>query len=225
MAVSYTPSPSALKTLLLAVIQKGVPNEVSDAYLLQSGLQKDDKGAPSQNAKRTRNVIQKMGLIDEDYKPTNLWTKSRSERKEAFLEGLEKLYPNDNSALSSYESATDEELFDFFKGGSGLGDQTVKICVSTFNTIRDAALKGEEALVGQTKTQKKAASSKPTKPAPSKSKSGKTDTSDGRSSNQSGLVSQPQMVVNIQLQVPPDPTGEVYDKFFKSMRKYLHSDE
>ena len=27
--------------------------------------------------------------------------------------------------------------------------------------------------------------------------------------------------INVQLQVPPDATGEIYDKFFEAMRKHL----
>ena len=218
----YAPSVTALNLLLNAVLTKGRPNNVTDAYLKQNGLPTDNSGGLAANAKRARRVILHMGLIDDEHASTELWTSVRSDRKTALLNGLKNLYPDENNALSSYEGATDDELFDFFKGGSDLGDATVGMCVSTFKAIRNAAIVGVEEVKAKTAAAKakpeKAAKAKPTpsskpddKPTDAKQKNVEVASAPG-----------PEVIVNIQLQVPADPTGEVYDKFFASMKKYLY---
>ena len=229
MALNYCPNTNALKKLLLAALTKGVPPMIDDKYLLQSGLLADANGKLSTNAKRVRKVLVAMNFIDSGFVPTDLWTQVRTDNN-AFLKGLTNLYPDESSVLSSYEDADDNELFQFFKGDSQLGDNTIKMCVATFKTIRDAAIIGKDSLVSSSSTSLSISSSNSASRKIQKNSPTKKDTNNQKDSNSQDSTPLaipsvgPQIVVNIQLQVPEDLSGEVYEKFFQSMKKHLYPD-
>lgn len=227
MAFEYTSSTTELKRLLNAVTEKGVPGKVDDKYMVQNGCQTDRSNKPSGNAKRARKVLMGMGLIDGEFQPTDLWKVTREKPEKGLMEGLKKLYPNENGMLN-YEVDSDEGLFNYFKGGSLVGAPAIKMCIANFKLIREVALKGVEALKDKPK------SKKPTTTSGQPSKKNKAETkpkADDKPSSQEERkpsitpVNTPQVVINIQLQVPSDTTGDVYEKFFQSMQKNLFPKE
>ncbi|MDD9797580.1 MAG: DUF5343 domain-containing protein, partial [Alphaproteobacteria bacterium] len=192
---------------------EGVPKKKVDSKFLV-----DKKIAESSsNAASIRSVIQAMGLIDEQSIPTEMWKGARTDFDKTMLEGLKKAYPDEKDTLT-YEEDGEATLEKYFtKTNPELSSGTIKKCVKTFLIIQ-AAANGKLDKQKETKSARKpTGQSKPTKKVPGAITSKQAKSKIEVSSSQS--QQQPQVAINIQLTVPQDSTGEVYDKFFAAMKR------
>lgn len=115
------------------------------------------------------------------------------------------------SLFHTYPNAhqqSNEALKNFFKAHSSVGDAAVAKMLSTFKALAAVADFGE---AGERSAEDTAPSSTPVTAA----------LQPLTSTRQIGSGGGVTLNLNIELQVPSDPTGEVYEKFFAAMKKHL----
>ena len=169
-----------------------------------------DYGYTSSNDRSIVSVFKYIGLTDDSGAPTNRWRKARADSKVAVAEGVIEGY---TSLYSIYPNAHDrdtETLNNFFKSKTDVGEATLRRILATFRSLADYG-KFDEAR-----------------------ETGSVDRTDAEGSNEkmekSGgqvyeatLRSKSGMMINlnVELTLPPDENGKVYEAFFKAMRKHL----
>ena len=202
MTYPYVASPDKLKSLLkMMATEVGIPNKFDIKFLKSLGF-------TSSNDKRLLLVIKFIGLAEEKGAPTDLWRDLRGDSKVAIARGIRRGYADLFSHYPDAQLRDDEAIRTFFSANTSLGSQAVGRIVRTFRTLC------EMADFSDTKSAAPAKAKPATKPSAEVSKPGATvqtrEVADGLTVN-----------INVQLQVPPDATGEIYDKFFEAMRKHL----
>lgn len=221
MTIRYAKKQQDLGNLLRAVKEKGKPQQVDDKYLITIGFKDEGNRRVSSNSKSARMVFVGMGFLGEDYVPTKLWEDARKDDK-IFLDGLKTLYPDVNGVITDYENVSDDDLSGFFKGLSdGIGTSTIGLCIKTFRAIYNAS---QGNIADQPKQKKEGGGNKPENKVGRKNKTRAILEPQPVAPVATPEV-MPQVAVNIQLQVPSDPTGEVYEKFFAAMKKHLLTNE
>jgi len=208
MKTKYATNQGDLRKILRRIRDEGMPSKVDKIFLKKIDITNDHSMG------RIRAVIRTMGLIDDQLAPTEVWEKARKNFKETMLESLKKLYP-DASNFLTYKDDDREKLKKHFRSETGLGSVAIEMATSTFLTIQAAAngnldeqkeAKPARKLARQSKLPKRVTVSTSSKQAERKVE---------------GNSPQPQVAINIQLTVPQDSTGEVYDKFFAAMKRHL----
>ena len=207
MTFPYTQNPGNLIAVIEKISDHGVPEKFTQKEL---GVW----GYASSNDRRIIVVLKYIRFIDDKGAPTDLWKKARTQAKAAVGEGVRAGYADLFKTFPNAHKRDNEALTNYFKGNTNVGDAAVKRMVSTFKSLAEF---GKFDHAGGD-----APSSDVMPPA--------ADLTGGAaippqvvppiSTNSSG----PAVNINIELQLPADPTGEVYDKFFSSMKKYLYSE-
>lgn len=217
--IKYAKIQEYLKKVLRYIRDESIPNKVGTPFLKKRGVTPD-------NISNIRSVIQAMGLIDKDHKPTETWAKARKDFEKTMLECLKNLYPDDDNFLK-YKDDSNEDLEQYFKAeGDKLGKGARDMARRTFLTIQDAA----NGKLGEQKGKKSPRkSTKQNKPPKKRDETpifnqgeNKTEVSSPQAQQQPQGPRETQVVINIQLTVPEDPSGKVYEKFFAAMKKYLY---
>ena len=202
MAYFYVASPEKLKTLLKKMAQEvGVPNKYDTKFLKSLGF-------TSSNDSRMLGAIKFIGLADEKGTPTVLWKELRANSKDAVAKGVRQGYADLFSHYPDAHVKDDEALRTFFSAQTTLGAQAVAKMVRTFKAFCEM---GDFSPEKSTAPAKVKPTAKDADEVPSRVSAVKTkEIADGLTVN-----------INVQLQVPPDATGEIYDKFFEAMRRHL----
>jgi hypothetical protein len=203
MSYPYVQSPEKFVSFLKKLPVIGIPAKFTVKALKSLGF-------TSSNDERFIPVIKFIGLLDSTGVPTVLWKEMRANAATALAKGLRQGYADLFSQHPNAHQLDDEALRTFFSVHSGLGAAAVARMVSTFKTVSQlsdpntlAADIVEEA--SEDAPVRADASSNSRKPRITQ-----TNGSEGMTIN-----------INIQLQVPADATGEIYEKFFEAMRKHL----
>lgn len=200
MAYPYVMSTEKLKEFLVKISGIGIPTQVDGKFLRSLGY-------TSSNDERFLGAIKFIGLVENKRggAPTELWRKLRTDFGGAIAEGtfagyaeLFSMYPNahkqDNEALNS-----------FFAAKTTLGNDTIAKVISTFKVFAELGKFDDMAA-----------------PETSVNEASDPDLVNSRVVERKIKASSGVVInVNIQLQVPPDSTGEIYDQFFASMKKHL----
>lgn len=202
MTYPYVASPDKLKSLLTKLAKEvGIPPKCDMKFLKTNGF-------TSSNDNRLLSAIKFIGLADEKGNPGELWKELRADSKLAVAKGVRQGYADLFSHFPDAHLKDDEALRLFFSAQTTLGAQAVAKMVTTFKAFREmgdfsAAQSGTPAKAKPAAQGAAEASKQP--PV--------IDTPE--------IASEPSVNINVQLQVPPDATGEIYDKFFEAMRKHL----
>jgi hypothetical protein len=200
--IPYTPLTGKIKEYFDKIQETKVPPKVDSGWLKSLGF-------GGGNDSYILKVLKHIGFVDDSKVPTELWkeykdpTKSRAVLAQGIREGYKDLF-------DTYEDAhrkDNEALYAFFSSKTGLAKKTVDLMVNTFTNLCQLAdfekgiPKIEKRLIGTETPQKIGIGARPAK----------------------GIVSE--MHINIQLHLPATNDPTVYDTLFKSLRKYLLSDE
>jgi hypothetical protein len=202
----YVQSPAKLSEFLRKLPDIGKPAKINVEKLKSLGY-------ASSNDRTFIPVLKFIRLIDASGVPTALWEEMRANYRVAMGKAARSGYAD---LFQQYPDANERDepaLRSFFSANTSVGHAAVAKMVSTFKAICS-----EADMV-------------------SSSGHSPTEVGSAKSSNlSSGNVSQPYapsftgavatatvggVNINIELTVPSDPTGEVYEKFFKAMRKHL----
>lgn len=202
MDIPYVNSYQKFKQFITRLPTVGVPPKVNYKFL-------ESLGYKSSNDRQFIRVLKFIGLVDSNTGiPTDLWKKMRADLAGAIAIGVSNGYEN---LFQLYPNAHDidvEALNAYFKTNTELNEGSVKSVVSTFKALVElgefSPSQHEESIEH---TQNNVRKEEKSSVIPNVSVSDPV---------------KPLVVnVNIQLQVPPDSTGEVYEKFFDAMNKYL----
>ncbi len=170
-------------------------------------------GFTSSNDERFLPAIKFIGLLDTTGKPTELWTDAKANLGKAIAKGVVTGYDKLFQQFPNANQKDEEALRTYFSVNSGLGAPAVSKMVATFRAfceIGDFSSVGNDVIGA--KEQKTIHNPQPS-PQNQQPSEAKIVESGGAA---------PSVVVNIQLELPSDPTGEVYEKFFSAMKKYIN---
>ena len=199
MAFPYVQSPDKLVEFLKKIPSVGIPPKANYDFLKVLGY-------TSSNDRTFVPIIKSIGFADGSATPTDLWKEARTNLGTAVAKGLMVGYAGLYQTYPNAHQQSNEALKNYFKANSSVGDAAVAKMLSTFKALAGLA-KFDSAEQQQEKTD---AGLHDTSPQSLQTISKRVQTSGGLTLN-----------LNIELQVPSDPTGEVYDKFFASMKKHL----
>ncbi|WP_159087017.1 DUF5343 domain-containing protein [Loktanella sp. Alg231-35] len=158
-------------------------------------------------------AIKFIGLVEAKRGggPTELWGKLRTDMGKALADGLTQGYADVFDFYPDAHLRDEEALANFFRGNSDADAESISRMVNAFIAVRDLS-KFEDQSDEQNFTdeaQADKASDKTKGDLETKSKP-PIPALPGRSA----------VNLNIQLQLPSDASGEVYDKFFAAMKKH-----
>ena len=192
---------SKYKEFLSKLSGVGKPQLVDVGYIKTLGFKSsyDERFLPA---------IKFIGLVEDKRGggPTERWNKLRSNLGEALSEGLRDGYSELFHFYPDAHLRDEEALANYFRGNSDGDAEAVKRMVTAFVSTRELSDFTDEVLeensvqvdpseIFETKSVMKEATQKPSPVV--------------------GGVN-----INIQLQLPSDATGEIYDKFFEAMKKH-----
>ncbi len=205
MVYPYVLTTDKFKKFLLEIPVIGKPNKMTLTKIKSMGYK-------SSNHERFLPAIKFIGLIDSNGVPTARWQNLRGNFKTALADAIIAGY---NDLFSQYPNAQqrdNEALKTYFGVHTNLGDTAVTSMVGTFKAFCDLAdfsqvVKGAETLVQVVSE-------------PSSSAGDSQPTVSRTFVHGDGIT----VNINVQLQLPPDPTGDIYDKFFVALKKHLLDD-
>lgn len=190
--------------------QVGQPKNVDQSFLIKLGFK-------SSYDKNFLPTVKFLGLVEDKPKgsPTEAWKQLRSDFGKTLASCLRSGYADLFSFYPDAHLRDDEVLSAYFKANSDGSAEDVVRMLNAFNAVKDLADFSES---GSPEHEVAEGSSV------DENASGASIVNSLASPVPGGNAASPAINVNIQLQLPPDATGEVYDKFFESMKRHLFSD-
>jgi hypothetical protein len=208
MTYPYVASPEKLKTLLNKMATEvGIPGQCNIKFLRSLGY-------TSSNDNKLLGAVKFIGLVDDGGTPTELWSELRANSKVAVAKGVRQGYVDLFSQYPDAHLKDDEAVRTFFSAHTSLGSQAITKIVRTFKALCEI---GEFSGAQPTASTKTKSAAKDESKVPKTGSAEKTDTVVNTQEIIDGIT----VNINVQLQVPPDATGDIYDKFFEAMRKHL----
>lgn len=195
----YTQNVGSLIGVIKAIGSHGVPDKFTTKELPVWGYK-------SSNDRSIVSVLKHIGFIDQSGTPQQLWRDARTNPAVATAKGTKTGYAELFKTFPDAHRKDAEALTNFFKAKTSVGDLVIKQMVATFRAlaqfgefdgIEDAVTDGPEAT-----------------PAAA---SAATSAVSRQILGAGGMT----INLNVELVVPTDATGEVYDKFFAAMKKHL----
>lgn len=177
--------------------------------------------------------FKKIGIIDDDGKPTDLAYDWRDDHKyaEVCSSLIEKCYPQEIKDLFHSSDADPHKLTNWFMSHARCGEAAAKhfarfylLLLKADLSEAEAASAKSEAKSPKTETKKKATkpeTQKALKPAPLTTPSAATDPVVRTQPAQTVLSNSPELHINIQLHISPESSADQIDKIFESMAKHL----
>lgn len=214
---------------LRGLFKQKVPAVVTPTYLA-TALSMGEASARS-------NLIgpfKKIGIIDEDGKPTDLAYDWRDDHKYAdvcsFL--IEKCYPQEIKDLFHSPDADPQKLTNWFMSHARCGEAAAKHFARFYLLLLKADLNEAEAASAKAKTKAKPSKSedkkKTTKATAKKVEKPESTMSHTETATvvqatptQTVLSNAPELHINIQLHISPESSADQIDKIFESMAKHL----
>lgn len=203
----YAKAPKKLESFLRDIQRFGKPEKASNKWLKSSGY-------TSSNDASMLSVLQFIGFLDSSRIPTDAWQSYRDQSKSkhvlanSILHGYSMLFEHSPAA----ETLSREELTNFFRGKTSLGDSAIERMVSTFQVLCSLADFSVTSANG----------------AGTSSNGKATSTGEG-----TPLVAPPQSIesptptlhIDFQVHIAADAPPEQIDKIFESMAKHLYNKE
>lgn len=203
----YAKAPKKLESFLRDIQRFGKPEKASNKWLKSSGY-------TSSNDASMLSVLQFIGFLDSSRIPTDAWQSYRDQSKSKHVlansirHGYSMLFEHSPAA----ETLSREELTNFFRGETSLGDSAIERMVSTFQVLCSLADFNVMSANG----------------AGTSSNGKATSTGEG-----TPLVAPPQSIesptptlhIDFQVHIAADAPPEQIDKIFESMAKHLYNKE
>jgi len=206
----YTAIPGKIEEYMKKIQEVGTPKKIDRAWLKSIGFS-------GGNDYYIIGVWKYIGFIDESSTPTEKWIKYKNPREarailaQAIREGYSELFSTYPDAFRKDREA----LYSFFSS-TGKAAKTVNAMVSTFqNLCKSADFEAEMAKPEEPATAVSVVSMEE-KPTVAIEEAKPTIT------RYKGIN---EIHINIQLHLPETKDSTIYDSLFKSMKKYLLSDE
>jgi len=211
------------------LFKKKVPAVVTSTYL-STALSMGEASARS-------NLIgpfKKIGIIDEDGKPTDLAYDWRDDHKYAAVCSslIEKCYPQEFKDLFHSPDVDPQQLTNWFMSHARCGEAAAKHFTRFYLLLLKADITDAETASAKSKTKAKppkaeakkntakAAAPIEEKAAPA-TPNAETDTVIQAPPAQRVLNNAPELHINIQLHISPESSADQIDKIFESMAKHL----
>jgi hypothetical protein len=200
----YVLTPAKLKQFLKDIQSAGVPDKVTYKYL-------ESMGFKSKNDRAIVPVLKFIDFIDSSGVPTSYWQHFRNKREAPAVLGkaIQDTYAELFTVFPDAPRKDTEALRNFFSTHTKVGDRALSGIVATFQALCELAdfsadppkMEGEPA-----------ASGRPTPSEIAATVAKATTTRDGVTIN-----------VNIEIGVPATDDPDVYDHFFKALKKHVLS--
>lgn len=199
-------STTKLKALLELIPKVGVPDQVDRKFLQENGY-------TSSHDQKLLSPLKFIGLIDNKSRgasPTARWREARGDLGAALGAGLREGYAELFAKYPNAHQRDAESLTNYFRANTSQSADSARRMTETFMALCElASFEGdadndEETPVGNGEAAER--------------------TNPKRVSPGATLIASegvPSVVIRVELQVPSDPTGDVYEKFFKAMREHL----
>lgn len=183
---------------LKQLAQVGKPDIVDAAYIKKLGFK-------SSYDKNFLSAIKFIGLVEDkrNGSPTEAWTSLRSDFGGTLAKCLKSGYADLFSFYPDAELRDEEALMNYFRGNTDEDADGVARVVNAFLAVRDLSDFGDTEDTSEVE-----------------SKKDDNKTIDRKVKVETFNGSQANLNINIQLQLPPDTTGEIYDRFFEAMKKH-----
>jgi len=129
--ICYITSQTAITDFFNKIHNVPKPSEYSKEWSISIGL-KDDS-----NLSRFTRLLQEMGFIDEEYKPTIIWDKFRADFNDGLNLGVRNAYSELFTLLGNpFDLEREKEVKKWFKRKmSDKNNATVDFAISTFNIL------------------------------------------------------------------------------------------
>ncbi len=201
---TYTQNTGSLIGVIKAIGNHGIPSKFTNRELPVWGYK-------SSNDRNIPNVLKFVGFLDSSGAPQDGWRQARTDPEGAVAAGVRSGYAELFQTFPDAHRKDAEALTNFFKAKTTVGDAVVKQMVSTFRAL---AQFGNFDTADNAKVDNNA-------------EGAATLLSPNNSSKTVSVI--PTIVsgqgmtinLNIELSVPADATGDVYDKFFAAMKRHL----
>jgi hypothetical protein len=203
--VPFTPSPNSIERFLNLIQSAGVPATVNMAYLKGVGFR-------SGNDSYLIPIFKQLGFLDATATPTDSWKsyRNKSEAPKVLAAGLHKAYAELFNTYPDAHRKDDEALHNWIRAKTDLNEEKVRQSVATFRTLcKHSEFDGTP--VASIATDKPPTDLTGTPPS-------------GVTPPTINMPTAPSVTINIQLQLPPSADGDIYEKFFQAMKKYLYPD-
>lgn len=197
----YTQNTGSLISIIKAIGKHGVPDKFTTKELPIWGFK-------SSNDRSCVQVLKFIGFLDPSGAPTELWRDARAHPERAAAKGVRSGYAELFKMFPEAHRKDSEALVNFFKAKTSVGDSAIRQMVGTFkalaqfgdfDALQEPADEGSKLDTGQ--------GSQPT-----------INLGGLRTGHSSAGMT---INLNIELVVPTDATGDVYEKFFAAMKKHL----
>ncbi|HEX7711573.1 MAG TPA: DUF5343 domain-containing protein [Sphingomonadaceae bacterium] len=200
----YTQNTGNLIDLIKSIGKHGVPDKFTTKELPIWGYK-------SSNDRPIVGVLKFIQFLDSSGAPTDLWRQARTAPEKAAASGVRTGYQALFQTFPDAERKDAEALTNFFKAKTTVGDSAVKQMVGTFKALAQYGDFSDATEVP---------------PAPAHEAAAALATPGGRpiSTTVSGANGMT-VNLNVELSLPADATGDVYDAFFKAMKKHLLTNE
>jgi len=224
--MSFPKIPSGNWWKLRALFKKRVPAVVTPTYLA-TALSMAERSASA-------NIIspfRKIGIIDDDGKPTDLAYDWRDDEKYSDVCNtlIESCYPQEIKDLFSTPDADPQQLTNWFMSQARCGEQAARHFTRFYMLLLKADLsEAEEASAKDDSKSKKPRATRTTRTSePNKAKKSgveapqQTETREPPATVNRILNRSPELHINIQLHISPESSADQIDKIFESMAKHL----
>lgn len=204
----YTTVPTSLEKLLNRIPSLGSPEKVNGAWLASIGM----GGGNNQSMLR---VLKALGAIGQDGAPTPVWAAIRGNDKPKVGAAVRAMYSDLFAIYPDANQKDSEALIAFFRANTTLGERAQKNSVATFQVLCKFGDFSAEAAAEHLEDEEAGQAEDEDEPprAGGGSRGGSRSTGPGSPSVA--------LTVNIQLQLPPNAEGDVYEKLFAAMAQHL----
>ena len=199
MSFPYTQNTGNLTNLISQIGKNGVPEKFTTKDFPVWGYK-------SSNDRSIVSVLRFIGFLDSSGSPTELWREARTKPEAAAAKGVRDGYKALFQTFPDAERKDSEALTNFFKAKTEVGDAAIKQMVGTFKALAQYGDFSATSEVAPSVAENVDTASIAQSPIPSATIAGR-----------SGVT----VNLNIELALPADETGKVYDEFFKAMKKHL----
>lgn len=191
---------------LIGLIQKigshGIPTKFTTKDLPVWGYK-------SSHDRSVVGVLRFIRFLDGNGIPTDLWREARTSPATAVASGVRQGYSELFSTFPDADRKDVESLTNFFKAKTDVSAAGVKMMVNTFKALAQIGdFNGAQEPSAEPSQAPASSTHQPNQQNPIVTQ---------KLSGASGFA----VNMNIELSLPADATGEVYDKFFAAMRKHL----
>lgn len=200
----YAKTPTKLEGFFEGIQRDGRPDKASNKWLKSSGY-------TSSNDVSMINVLQFIGFVDSSRVPTDAWQEFRDQGKSKHVLAF-RIRDSYSMLFDHYpdaEKRSPEDLSNFFRANTTLGDRAISLMVRTFEVLCSmadfSAAPANGASAGESGNGASADTSAPLVARP-----------------ENVASPAPALHIDFQVHIAADAPPEQIDKIFESMAKHLY---